>query len=192
MALPSTIPTSFVPHAASTQRRLAHTDFSGVFDFLSYMILIIVFVLAIGVFVYGRVLETQLKANDADLAKAQKAIDPGTIESFVQLRDRLSISNGLLNNHIALSGFFTVLQNILPTNVSFASLHVAADDAIVAKVEGTGVAKNFNTLAAASSALASDGRIKDVIFSAITVNKDSSVSFSISAALDSKIIRYAP
>jgi Tfp pilus assembly protein PilN len=61
-------------------------------------------------------------------------------------------------------------------------------DGLMTRIEGTGTAKSFNALAAASTALASDGRIKDVIFSAITVNKDATVSFSVSATLDPKIV----
>jgi Tfp pilus assembly protein PilN len=191
MALPSTIPTSFVPRSTA-QHRLGSGDFSGVFDFLSYLVLVVVFVLSIGVFVYGRVLTAQLETKNAELDKAEKAIDPETIQSFVQLRDRLAISEGLLKNHVQFSSFFTALESLLPANVRLVSLHMATDDSLVTRVEGTGVAKSFNALAAASSAFASDGRIKDVIFSAITINQDTSVSFSISAKLDQKIVTYAP
>lgn len=187
MALPSTIPTSFVPRPTA-QHRLGAADFSGVFDFLSYLVLVVVFVLAIGVFVYGRILSNTLVSKDADLAKAEKAIDPDTIQSFVQLRDRLVLSRTLLANHVKLSTFFTALEGLLPTNVRLASLHVTVSDGLMTRIEGTGTAKSFNALAAASTALASDGRIKDVIFSAITVNKDATVSFSVSATLDPKIV----
>jgi Tfp pilus assembly protein PilN len=167
---------------------LGAADFSGVFDFLSYLVLVVVFVLAIGVFVYGRILSNTLVSKDADLAKAEKAIDPDTIQSFVQLRDRLVLSRTLLANHVKLSTFFTALEGLLPTNVRLASLHVTVSDGLMTRIEGTGTAKSFNALAAASTALASDGRIKDVIFSAITVNKDATVSFSVSATLDPKIV----
>ena len=59
-------------------------------------------------------------------------------------------------------------------------------------MEGTGVAKSFNALAAASAAFAADGRIKDAIFSNININRDSSVSFALAATLDPKIIAFSP
>lgn len=54
------------------------------------------------------------------------------------------------------------------------------------------MARSFNALAAASNAFATDGRIKDAIFSNISVNKDSTVSFSLSAMLDPKLIIFEP
>ena len=39
-------------------------------------------------------------------------------------------------------------------------------------MEGAGVARSFNALAAASAAFAADGRIKDAIFSNININRD--------------------
>ncbi len=192
MALLPTIPTSFVPHATSAEHRVARSEFGNAFTTISYVTLGIVFAIAIGVFGYGRILAAQKDSKDAALAKAAAAIDPATVEGFVQLRDRLVSGQSLLSKHVALSGFFVVLGTILPSTVRFTSLHILVDSFGAAKVEGAGVAKSFNALSAASSAFALDGRIKDVIFSKINVNRDSSVSFGFSASLDPKIILYTP
>ncbi len=159
---------------------------------ISYIVLGIVFLMAIGVFFYGRILSSDKDAKDAALAQAEAAIDPATVESFVQLRDRLNSSQTLLANHTAFSGFFGALETLLPATVRFTALHISLDTSGVAKVEGTGLAKSFNALSVASSDFAADGRIKDVIFSKITVNKDSSVSFGFSASLDPKLIAFTP
>lgn len=191
MALPPTIPTSFVPHTPSIGRPFRN-DFTGAFGFVAYAILLIAFALALGVFFYGRVLAGEKSAKDAALAKAEAAIDPATVESFVQLRDRLNSSQTLLGNHVAFSGFFSVVETILPITVRFTSLHVALGTSGGAKVDGTGVAKSFNALSAASEAFATDGRIKDVIFSKMTINKDNSVSFALAATLDPKLLVFSP
>ncbi|MCR4333987.1 MAG: hypothetical protein NUV60_03185 [Patescibacteria group bacterium] len=190
MALPPTIPTSFVPHAAAARR--FRSDFTSTFDALAYLILAVVFVLALGVFVYGRILASDKTAKDTALAKAQAAIDPVTVENFVRLRNRLSSGSALLNGHIAFSGFFSSLEKVLPANVRFSSLQLALNDAGVPKVDGVGVAKSFNALAAASNAFAMDGHIKDAIFSNINVNRDGSVSFALSATIDLKIVVFSP
>ncbi|MHB8860402.1 MAG: hypothetical protein ACYC48_01565 [Minisyncoccota bacterium] len=191
MALP-TIPTSFVPHAASSDTGSGRTDFGVVLNFFAYALLVLVLVLAGGVFFYGRVLAGDLATKDAALAKAEAAIDPATVESFVQLRDRLNSSQTLLAGHVAFSGFFSALEAILPSTVRFTSLHLAVGTAGATTVEGTGVSKSFNALSAASSAFAADGRIKDVIFSKMNINRDSSVSFNFSATLDPKILAFSP
>lgn len=191
MALPPTIPTSFVPHSAASERRF-RADFSGVFDFFAYAALTAAFVLAFGVFFYGRILDGSKAAKDAELASAQQAIDPATAENFVRLRNRLASSEALLEKHLSFSSFFSALERVLLASVRFSSLRLSVSDTGAAKIEGQGVAKSFNALAAASSALSKDGHIKDAIFSNIRVNKDGSVSFALSAALDSKIVAFSP
>lgn len=192
MALLPTIPTSFVPRSTSVERRRISTDLGGLFSYLSYAILGIVFILSIGVFFYGRILAVNKSAKDELLAKAESSIDAATIRSFVQLRDRLNSSQTLLANHVALSGFFTALETLLPSTVRFSTLHITVDASGATKVEGTGVSKSFNALSVASGAFATDGRIKDVIFSKMSINKDSTISFGFSATLDPKLVTFLP
>ncbi|MFA6502778.1 MAG: hypothetical protein WCT45_00790 [Candidatus Paceibacterota bacterium] len=192
MALLPNIPTSFVPRPSLTERGdRSGVDFSGVLGTVAYSVLGVVFVLALGVFIYGRVLSATLASREAALAKAEAAIDPATVEGFVRLRNRITSGQALLNNHTMFSGFFASLETILPATVRFTLLHLSIDATGKARVEGTGVARSFNALAAASSAFATDGRIKDVIFSKISINRDGSVSFGISAALDPKLISFS-
>ena len=192
MALPPTIPTSFVPRSATAATHRLRTEATSVFAFLSYIVLGIVFVLALGVFFYDRILAGTLAAKDSDLAKAQKAIDPATVEGFVQLRDRLNSGATLLANHVALSKFFKLLETLLPATVRITSLHLTLDGTKKVKIEGLGSAKNFNALAAVSTAFSADGHIKDAIFSNIVVDRDSTVSFALTATLDPKVVAFSP
>jgi Fe-S-cluster formation regulator IscX/YfhJ len=194
MALLPTIPTSFVPHnaAAPADRRSGTSDLGSVFSFLAYAVLAIVLIGALGVFFYGRVLAMDLSAKDAALVSAEKSIDPTTVSSFVQLHDRLQASETLLGSHIALSGFLAAFGSIVPGTVRFSSLHVTVDTTGATTVNGIGVAKSFNALAVASEAFATDGRIKNVIFSNMSINKDNSISFGFSALLDPSLTAFTP
>lgn len=162
------------------------------FGFFAYAILGIVFLLALGVFFYGRYLEVDKAKKDKELLTAESKIDPTTVKAFVRLRDRLTSSDTLLNGHVAFSGFFSSLEKMLPTTIRFTSLHLLFDATGAPKVDGAGVAKNFNALAAASATFAADGRIKDAIFSNISVNEDDSVSFSLAGTLDRSLIVFSP
>ena len=193
MDLPPTIPTSFVPRSTFTSaRRKFRSDFTDVFGLFAYAVLGIVFALALGIFFYGRILAGAQASKDAALAKAEKAIDPATVRGFVQLRDRLTAGQRMLGNHIALSNFFKLVETLLPANVRLSTLHLTLDTTKKVRLEGSGIAKSFNALAAVSNAFAADGRIKEAIFSNIVVNRDSSVSFTLSATLDSKIVAFSP
>ena len=193
MALPPNIPTSFVPHARSSTSHQSFSYLTNAFGTLAYIIFCIVFALAIGVFLYGRVLSSTRTSEDTKLAAAEKAIDPTAAENFVRLRDRLSSGETLLNNHVAFSSFFTAFENIVPTNVRFTSLHLSIGDKGAVNVTGSGAAKTFNALAVASETFARNDNIKNAIFSNIAANaKDGSVSFSFTASLDPKLIAFSP
>jgi len=191
--LPPTIPTSFVPHSASAGARGSAISSVGIFSFFSYLVLAFAFILAIGIFFYGRILAANESSKSAELAKEEAKIDPATVEGFVRLRDRLASGGKLLAEHIAFSGFFSSLGELMPSTARFSSLHLSIDDVGAVKLEGAGVAKSFNALAAVSTAFAKDGRIKDAIFSNIEVsNKDGSVSFALAATLDPKTVSFSP
>lgn len=192
MAIPPTIPTSFVPNPASSSPRRFRSDFTGAFGFFAYAVLGIVFVLAIGVFFYGRILSADKSSKDEKILAVEASIDSKTVESFVRLRDRLTFGKALLGKHVAFSGFFSLLEKILPETVRFTVLHLSVDSTGASTVEGTGIAKNFNSLASASAAFASNDSIKDAIFSDIAINKDNSVTFTLSASIDSGVVAFSP
>ncbi len=190
--LPPTIPTSFVPHAQTGNARKLSADFTGLFGIIAYIIFGIVFVIAIGVFLYGQIRLKTLATAEAKLSSAIEKIDTETVEGFVRLRDRLVSSDKLINEHIAFSGFFSSLEKILPTSVRFLDIKLSLSDSDSPELEGSGIAKSFNALAAVSTAFAQDGRIRDAIFSNISINKDGSVSFDLSATLDPKLTAFLP
>ena len=124
MALPPTIPTSFVPYSASATARRFRTDYGGAFGFFAYGVLGLAVILALGVFLYGQVLAGTQAAKDTALSKAEAAIDSPAAEGFVRLRDRLVSGQSLLNAHPAFSNFFTVLETLLLANSRLTTLHL--------------------------------------------------------------------
>src|SRR3989344_3093075 len=188
MALPPTIPTSFVPRpsAAAVRRR---NDLSGAFAFFVYGILRFVLILGIGIFVYSSILASEQSSKDAKLANAVASIDPSIVADFIHLRDRLASSEKLLDAHIAMSNFFSALDALIPNNVGFTTMHLLETDAGQVAMNANGLAKSFNALAVTSDALAADGRIKDAIFSDIKV-QGNAVTFTLSATLDHSLVAF--
>jgi Tfp pilus assembly protein PilN len=142
------------------------------------------------VFVYENMLTTTQQAKKADVVQKQKDLQVETVEEFVRLQNRLTTSAALLDAHPAYSKFFSALETMIPATVRFTSLNISRDEAGVPKITASGLAKSFNALASASDALASDNRLKDAIFSGISINSNGSVSFSLTATLDPKIIAF--
>lgn len=191
MDLPPTIPTSFVPHSTPATQRGFRVDFVSVFGLFAYFVLFVVVGLAVGVFLYSNILVATRDSKIAELTEVEKSIEKNTAEDFVRLDDRLSSSKTLFANHIAFSNFFTTLSAILPVTVRFSTLHVSNRDDGKVVLEGEGTAKSFNALASLSKEFADNGQIKDAIFSHISVNKDNSVTFSLSAVIDRELVAFA-
>lgn len=141
-----------------------------------------------GVFGYEYYLKGVKVAKAEELERAQKAVNIDTVEGYIRLKNRLSTATTLLDQHIELSEFFDVLEQRTLQNVRFNSLTIAVDDDRSAEIEMEGVARNFNALAAQSQEFATEKRIKRAIFSGIDVNENGTVSFSLNAIVDPRLI----
>ncbi len=191
MALPPTIPTSFVPHMGSASPSRARLEPVVFLNVLAYILLGIVCVLALGIFAYERILTSSHTSKEAELSMVQATIDSATIEGFVRLHNRLESSRSLLAAHPAFSKIFSSFEKTLPMKTRFTSLTFAVQEDGTALINGTGIAQSFNVLAATSQMFASDMRIKNAVFSNIRVNKDGSVVFSLSAKVDQKNLTFS-
>lgn len=141
-----------------------------------------------GVYLYGAYLANVDKSKAAQVTTAEGNVDPATVEQFIRLRDRLTAAHTVLNQHVELSQFFTLLEGITIQNVHFTSLKITVANDRTATIELMGNALDFNALAAESSAFAAQKGIKNAIFSGIQVNKTGGVGFTVDAKLDPSIV----
>ncbi|MBU2103669.1 hypothetical protein KKD81_02545 [Patescibacteria group bacterium] len=188
MAIPPTIPTSFVPkQPVSTGMRRPNSGVN-IFLIIAGVVVGIVVFGAAATFGYKLYLENVRDAKAAELQSAKDAINEDTIEGFIRLRNRLESASMLLNQHVYTSQFFDVLEERTLQSVRFSSLTLSTLEDRSAEIQMEGVARSFNALAAQSESFANEKRIKRAIFSSITVNTTGSVSFDLTAELDPKLI----
>lgn len=188
MALPPTIPTSFVPKqpvATSSRKQQSGTN---IFFIVGGVIAIISVVLAAGVFGYEMYLKNARDQKSVNLAQAQKEVNLDTVEGFIRLKSRLNTVEKLLDQHVMLSEFFDTLEARTLQTVRFSGLSLAVEDDRSAEIKMEGVARSFNALAAQSSMIAAEKRIKRAIFSDISVNENGTVAFSLTATIDPRLI----
>ena len=160
----------------------------NVFFIIGGVIAIISIALAAAVFGYELYLKNARDQKSADLTEAQKAVNLDTVEEFIRLKNRLSTVETLLNQHVGLSEFFDTLEARTLQTVRFSGLSVAVEDDRSAEIKMEGVARSFNALAAQSSAIAAEKRIKRAIFSDISVKTNGTVGFTLTATLDPRLI----
>lgn len=188
MALPPTIPTSFVPKqpvATSSRKQQSGTN---IFFIVGGVIAIVSVALAAGVFGYEMYLKNARDQKSANLTQAQKDVNIDTVEGFIRLKSRLNTVQNLLDQHVMLSEFFDTLESRTLQTVRFSGLSLAVEDDRSAEIKMEGVARSFNALAAQSSMIAAEKRIKRAIFSDISVNENGTVAFSLTATIDPRLI----
>ena len=188
---PSTIPTSFVPkQPVSSGPRFSKTG-GNTFLVISLVILGISIAGAIGVFAYEHYLTSVREGKAAAVKAEQDAVDPTAIEEFVRMRDRLRYAGGVLDAHVAASGFFDLLESVTLQTVRFDTLSFTLAEDRSAEIQMSGVARTFNALAAQSTALAGERLVKRAIFSDIAVDEtNDTVTFSLTAELDPRLLAF--
>jgi Tfp pilus assembly protein PilN len=145
-------------------------------------------VAAIAIFAYSQFLSHVQAAKAAELQKEQDAVSADTVRDYIRLKDRLSSGETLLNNHIVLSRFFDELETLTLQNVQFQTLTVTVAGDGSAKVELSGLAKNFNALAVQSNNVAADKLFKSAIFSGIGFDNNGHIKFTLTADIDPSLI----
>jgi len=176
-----------VPKQAASPSRRVKTG-TDILLIIASVITAIVAISALAAFGYETYLKSE-RDKKADLViAAQREINMDTIESFVRLRNRLKSTSIILDQHVILSQFFTVLEMRSLQSVHFKKLSLKVNDDRTAELDASGVARSFNALAAQSASFADEKRIKSAIFSDIAPSKDGVIGFKLSADLDSGLI----
>lgn len=187
MAIPPTIPTSFVPKQPVQTTRRARTG-TNVFMLVSFIVAGLALAGSAATFAFEKFLEQAHEDKAAELAAAEASISRDTVEEFIRLRDRFVATDTLLDQHVALSQFFDLLESVTLTNVQFDTMGIMVEDSRTATLSMNGTAASFNALAAESTAFAAEKRIRRAIFSGISTNESGRISFSLDAELDPRIV----
>ena len=161
---------------------------------LLFLIALLVFIASIasagGAFLYTQYLQNAATSKAKSLALAEGAFDPGTIEDLVRTDSRLTQSKTLLAKHTAVSGVFAFLATQTLERVSFSSFSFVQNADGTAKILLKGTANSFSTVALQSDQFGSNKLLKNVVFSAITVDTNGMVGFVVSADLDPSVFSY--
>lgn len=192
VALAPNIPTSFVPKqpvkAAMPRRGSSGID---TFLFISLIVLVATVAASGALFAYQLYLDGVLESKALRLIEAQGRVDENAIQEFIRARNRFATAGALLDGHVAASQFFDALEERTLQNVRFSSLSFQIADDRSATLSMQGTARTFNALAAQSSELAKEARLRRVIFSDISPQDNGTVSFSLSAEVDAALVLMA-
>jgi len=188
----SQIKSSFIPKDAPEGGYLKAQRSSGALDLLLLAAIILVFAslaLGVGIFLYQQYLQSSLNSKRDQLERARDAFEPALIEELTRLDKRMNAAQGILNNHIAPSEVFALLEQLTLQTVGFESLSFEAADANTMTISMSGTAVSVNSIALQADLFGKHPAIASPIFSNIR-REAGGVRFDVDAVLNPAVLRF--
>lgn len=187
--------TSFIPknpvvtpdvHAPSSS---IHSSVN-ILSALGTILFVLSLIAAGALFAYEHVLNSQITADSRSLTLVESELDPTTMNSLVQASNSIKGAETLLNNHIATSNMFSVLeQDILP-QVRFDTFDFTVNPDSTMTIALTGEATSYAALAEQSSIFSSIPYFEDPTFSNLILLPTGTVSMDFQSDINPKLVSY--
>jgi len=187
------VPTSFIPHDATTTSDPHRYDSGGGLNDLFALVSVVLFVasgaLAAGSFLYLQYVTSQSTSKVNQIQSAQAAFDPSLIQQLTRLDSRMNSAETLLSGHIAPTALFAALDATTLSTVSFSDLDFKATDPQGITLHMSGVARDINSVALQADIFSKSGVITSPIFSGIDQQTDG-VHFTVTALVNPAALNY--
>lgn len=183
---------SFIPRKSVDSRPGKRKSVSGV-GFLrtaSVIIFVIVIIAAVGVFLYGQLLERNIARKEDALARAREAFEPKLIEELSRLDLRIDSADSLIGSHIAPTQLFELIESITLQTVRFSNFSFNEDlDGYLMTLDGEG--QSFASVALQSDSLGESPFVIEPVVSDLVINPRGKISFSVTAKVDPSVFIYS-
>ncbi|MCK9352004.1 MAG: hypothetical protein WCT49_03870 [Candidatus Paceibacterota bacterium] len=184
--------TSFVPKKTLVSRSTAQGGGSVINPFLSLGIIIFFMSAALtgGAYLYKALIQKQIASNKADLVKARESFEEKTIIEWKRRDNRLKVAAELLNLHKVISPIFTTLEATTLRTTRFMNFNfTSADDgSLFIKMKGEGL--SYTSVALLSDSFNAQKKIKDPVFSDLSLSDKGGVNFLFTGSLDPSLVSY--
>lgn len=158
---------------------------------LSSVIIIAVVLFAAGLFLYRLTLEKTISDQYATLEKVKESFDTNFIAQATRLNKRIVSGGKILDNHLAPSAIFDLLEEFTLQTVSFKTFEFSDDVDGKIIVKGTGEGDSFASVVLQSDEFGKSGYMRDVLFSDLQPNSVGNVNFSFEATIDPQLVLYS-
>ncbi len=188
--------TSFIP-----KKPIISNNNSGIVDgtssisipiVFSFSLVLIVSLIAGGLFIYKGYLDKNREDLHTQLLKIRASFDKDTIAELELFDKRTSASKKILENHIVLSPLFELLNKLTLTSIQYTTFQHSTVNNIFS-VKLTGIARDYKSIALQADVFnTTEGAMfKNVIFSDLTKDKNNYVTFSLSFDVDKALLSYS-
>jgi hypothetical protein len=143
--------------------------------------------------VYGWKYQTEKSIADQieSLKIAREGFDEQTVANATRLNERIISVKSILENHTAPSNVFAVIEDVILKSVRLKNFSYSLQANGGVKLSGSGTASGYEAVVLQSDEFGYTGKFRDVIFSNVQNNQDSTVNFNFSAVVDSDMFLYS-
>ncbi len=182
--------TSFIPKKPIATESQSRVKTVNLFVLTATIIFLVAMSATGATFFYERLVRSQIEQDKESLNKAREAFDPELINKIVRLDNRINTSKKLLEDHIAASYFFDLLEKTTLKTVRFKdfSIEYLSKDKITVSMKGQ--AQGFVAVALQSDKFSSDSLFKNTIIGDIALEPAGTVSFSVISSVDPSVLSY--
>lgn len=185
--------TSFIPKktlTAGAALEKVKGNSLGIISLIALIIALGAVVLSVGIFLYQQILTSSIARKAETLERARAAFEPALIQELVRLDARIQSAGVILNEHLAPSTLFSILEDSTLKSVRFSnfSLNRVGDNKIGISMQG--VANNFNGVALQADIFGKSKAIKEPIFSNLNLDQTGKAVFTVTAFVDPAFINF--
>lgn len=195
---------SFIPESDSLTAPSTGSKSSGgnILVLISIGLLVLTILAAAGLFLYKNSVQSTLVERQQELEEKRSAFDPALIDELSQTADRVGTAKSLVDNHLAFTPIFSIVESATLTSVQFNSMQISyneggdspgsdseqSTDGVTVNL--TGIGPGYAAIALQSSELADHDKIRNPILSKFTLNDEGNVEFSVQFTVPEQEILY--
>lgn len=162
---------------------------TNIFSVIAGITFVIALLISGGLFAYGKILDTQIKEVQAKILAARAAYEPEKIKELIDIDKRMTSSDDLLRNHIAVSEILSLFENLTLKKMRFTSFDYAKNDN-KSTVSISGDIQTYNALARQQEFFESTEFIINPTFTDFNLGDNGYISVKFSADIDQSLISY--
>lgn len=163
---------------------------AGTLFILAIIILILTIISVGGLFFYNNLTKSELTTLQDSLEKNEKQYEPNLLVDLTNLDKRLKNGSALINQHIAVSPIFDLVEQYTLKTVRFSKFEFKTSDTGTYVVSLSGEADNYQSIALQSQNFGDISAFKGVIFSDFTLTPKNRISFNTSFTVSPEIINF--
>lgn len=163
---------------------------AGTLFILAIIILILTIISVGGLFFYNNLTKSELVTLQESLEKNEKQYEPNLLVDLTNLDKRLKNGSALINQHIAVSPIFDLIEQYTLKTVRFSKFEFKTSDTGSYVVTLSGEADNYQSIALQSQNFGDISAFKGVIFSDFTLTPKNRISFNTSFTVAPEILSF--